>query len=582
MSGQDGERLPSQFAPFNELWREFGSQDSSDDRVRAAFLANLRHELRTPINAIISYSEMILEDLEGETDKSFAEDLQKIRSAGERLLRIVGDILSPSAAERSEGVDLEALGENMRYELRTPLDHVINYSEMLLEEADALNLPQAKSDLKKIHISAEKLLALVDQIVNLAKFGIDQADQTSTDAVKLKIKSQRSSGMDAAGGDAPLLPGLDDTSISNMISGVISSIQPLEAQDLERKKVRDGKLLLVDDNETNRDILSRRLQKEGYTVVTAVNGVHALEMIVNEPFDLVLLDVMMPELNGFQVLERLKKDPKYRHIPVIMISALDEIDSVVRCIEIGAEDYLPKSCNPILLRARIEASLEKKRFQDREAEYLKQIEEERKKSDRLLHVILPPSAVKELKENDAVTPRRYDNVAVLFCDIVGFTAYCEQRPPEEVVSNLQRLVETYEDYVEEHEMDKIKTIGDSFMATAGLLAPVENPVLNCVRCGLKMIDAARDMPVHWNVRVGVHFGAVVAGVLGRRQFLFDLWGDTVNVAARMESHGVSGAIMLSAHAWDQISDVSYGDSRGFVDVKGKGRLETFLFSGFIS
>src|SRR5262249_5605340 len=151
----------------------------------------------------------------------------------------------------------------------------------------------------------------------------------------------------------------------------------------------------------------------------------------------------------------------------------------------------------------------------------------------LLHVILPDQVVKELKATNGVRPRRYDEVAVLFADIFGFTPYCERHCPEEGVSPLQRLVEAREDSGLRHQVQKIKTSGDAFMAASGLLHRVENPVLNCVRCGLEMIAAAQALPTDWNLRVGVHVGQVVAGVIGHRQYLFDLWGDTVNTAARL-------------------------------------------------
>ncbi len=176
-------------------------------------------------------------------------------------------------------------------------------------------------------------------------------------------------------------------------------------------------LLVVDDNEDNRYTLMRRLKREGYTDVPfAENGQEALDRPAEQPFDLVLLDIMMPVLNGYETLERITSDMWLREIPVIMISAVDEMDSVVRCIEGGAEDHLPKPFNAALLRARIHASLEKKRLRDQEAGYLKQIEVEKKRADDLLHATLPAAAVHELKATNVVRPRRFEDVAVLFCD----------------------------------------------------------------------------------------------------------------------------------------------------------------------
>ena len=150
-----------------------------------------------------------------------------------------------------------------------------------------------------------------------------------------------------------------------------------------------GSVLVVDDNEVNRDLLARRLQRQGHAVTVAEDGVQALQLMRSEPFDLVLLDIMMPLMNGYQVLENLKADENLRHIPVIMISAVDDIDSIVRCIELGAEDYLSKPFNPVLLKARISACLEKKRLRDQEQTYLRELALEKEKSERLLLNILP-------------------------------------------------------------------------------------------------------------------------------------------------------------------------------------------------
>jgi adenylate cyclase len=281
----------------------------------------------------------------------------------------------------------------------------------------------------------------------------------------------------------------------------------------------------------------------------------------------------MPEMDGYQVLEHLKTDTVLRRIPVIMISAVDAIESVVRCIGLGAEDYLPKPFNAVLLRARVSACLEKKKLRDQEAVYMQQIESERRRADELLYAMLPPGAVRELKATSQVRPRRYDDVAVLFCDIVGFTLYCERNPPEKVVEELQALVGEFELIVRRHEMEKIKTIGDAFMATAGLLNPVPDPIMASLQCGLDMVAASRRIEPKWEVRVGVHFGPVVAGIIGQRQFAFDLWGDTVNTAARIAASANPGAVVTTGATWHRVRDRGRGRSLGHGDVKGKGSIE---------
>lgn len=333
-------------------------------------------------------------------------------------------------------------------------------------------------------------------------------------------------------------------------------------------------ILIVDDNENNRYTLERRLKREGYeNLGIAENGRQALEILAERPIDLVLLDIMMPEMNGYQVLEEMKSDMALRAIPVIVISALDDMESVARCIELGAEDYLTKPFNKVLLKARVGASLEKKKLRDQETLYLDRLEGEKKRADDLLRAILPPGAVRELKTTNEVKSRRYDHVAVLFCDVVGFTRYCDQHPPEQVVSELQALVAAFEDIAERHGMEKIKTIGDAFLATAGLLTAIDEPLLASIRCGLDMVAASRSIEPHWEVRVGIHQGPVVAGIMGQRQYLFDLWGDTVNIAARIVGQAAPGTVVISGPAWMEVRNRCKGKSRGMVELKGKGSFE---------
>lgn len=337
-----------------------------------------------------------------------------------------------------------------------------------------------------------------------------------------------------------------------------------------------AKILVVDDEPFNIDYLEQELEELGYDTISADHGREALQKIVLETPDLVLLDIMMPEMDGFEVLERLKRDRHSQNIPVIVISALSDIDYIVRAVELGAEDYLPKPFDPVLLKARLEASLEKKRFHDQERLYRQQIEAEKKRADELLHVILPPEIVAELKETNTVQPRLYQQVAVLFADIAGFTAYCDNHTPTEVIQHLQAVVEAYEALAAEHQLQKIKTIGDAFMAVAGLLKPVDNPVRQCVACGLAMVEATRQLPPDmWQIRIGIHVGPVMAGIVGHRQYLFDVWGDTVNTAHRIENRGSVDAVNLSAAAKDALAGHYDSALLGRFQLKGKGEMEIF-------
>ena len=334
------------------------------------------------------------------------------------------------------------------------------------------------------------------------------------------------------------------------------------------------RILVVDDEDFNRGLLLRHLKKEGFeNIETTDNGKQAMAMARAEGFDLVLLDIEMPEMDGIATLKAIKSDMRLRDIPVIMISGVEEMDSIVKCIELGAEDYLHKPFNPVMLRARVNTSLEKKRLRDLEASHLSRIKAEKKKADRLLNVILPAAAASELKATGKVAPRSYDDATILFCDIVDFTSYCNSHSAEQVVNSLQALFIRFEAITRSHRMEKIKTIGDEFMASAGLLRQCPDPLLSAVRCGLAMGQASKELEPHWDVRVGVNIGSIVAGVVGDQKYQFDVWGDTVNVAARMAGVGSASTVCMIHDAWLRVENDCDGRSLGRVEVKGKGEVE---------
>jgi class 3 adenylate cyclase len=515
------------------------------ERLRGLYRTDLAQALRAPAEAILGYAEMLAEDApDGDPQ---AADLERVRAAGARLLEVVGELLGPGGPMAAD--DPERAGSLVRHELRTPLNQIIGYAELLgdeLEEAaergDGAGAAR-RPDLERIAAAGRTLLGTIDALL-------------------------RFSAAEAAPGAVQI----DDLVDLARALGNRASSAATEA----------GTVLVVDDVELNRDVLARRLERRGHRPVHAANGREALERLREEPFDLVLLDMLMPELNGYETLRRMKQDPELAHVPVIMVTALEEAESVVRCLELGAEDYVTKPFDPVVLEARIAASIERKRLRDREALHLARIEEEKRRADRLLRVILPEVVVEELQSEDWVAPRRCPDVAILFTDVVAFTRYCDGHDPEEVLTALQEMVELFEACAERHGLEKIKTIGDAFMAAAGLLDPVADPVLACVRCGLDMVAGLSGLGSGWQVRIGVHCGEVMAGIVGHKKFLYDVWGDTVNTASRVESNGVAGAVCLSRAAWDRVARRCRGHSRGAIPVKGKGEMELFVVDGLVA
>ena len=336
----------------------------------------------------------------------------------------------------------------------------------------------------------------------------------------------------------------------------------------------DPTILLVDDIEDNRVTLAMHLEICGYSrLVMAADGCQALKEMRAQPVDLVLLDIMMPELDGYGVLQEMKADLELRDIPVVMISAIQDTKSVVRCIELGATDYLTKPFNPVLLKARIDKCIEQAHYRAQEAVYHQSIENEKRRADQILSTVLPKSIARELKRHGRLPPRLYEEVTVLFSDVVGFTAYSEKHPPDTVFAELEALVEHFEEIAHRHGLEKIKTVGDAFMATAGLLSPHDSPVRATVACGLDMITAAQSFGTGLGVRIGIDHGPVAAGIMGKSQFQYDVWGDTVNTAARIEGASRPGTVSVSGRAWLHLRHQAQGRSLGLIDLKGKQKIE---------
>lgn len=472
-------------------------------------LARLRHDIRTPLNAIIGYGDVMLEELLPGAPPAHAASLRVVVATGHRLLASVTRTLEDVRQETGE-----SLPDGLQLRLARGMSHDVGVIRAELGVLHQLGV--APDDLARIEAAVAHLWTYC----------------TREDLV------------------TPQDP------------------QPAAPALLQAAASITGRVLIVDDLAENRDLLQRRLQLMGHQTVTAADGPTALRILDGEPVDLVLLDALMPDMDGLQVLRRVRADARFRHLPVIMLSAMDGDEHVIRSLEFGADDFVTKPFNPVFLRARVSASLEKKRLRDAEEQARLALDTERARVEDLLRVILPPQVVGELKATGSVRPRRYDAVAVLFCDVVDFTRWCDEREPEHVVATLRAFVERLEDICDRHGLQKIKTIGDSFMAVAGMLRPSDAPVLDCVRAGLEMVEASPE----WRVRVGVHVGPVVAGVVGRTQYLFDLWGDTVNTAARVEAHGEPGAVCVSDAAWRGIADTCTGTPLSPIAVKGKGMM----------
>jgi adenylate cyclase len=333
--------------------------------------------------------------------------------------------------------------------------------------------------------------------------------------------------------------------------------------DSDRKLV-----LIVDDTPTNIAVVSGLL-KDSFQTKVATNGEKALAIATGtEKPDLILLDVMMPGMDGYEVCRRLKDNPATRDIPIIFLTAKTEELDEEKGFDVGAVDYIHKPFSGPIVLARVRTQLALQ-------EALTEARKARIQADQLLHALLPKKAADEIRAIGTVIPRRYENVAVLFCDVTNFTAYCDKHEPEEVVSRLDALFVIFERIAAKHGLEKIKTIGDGFMAVGGLLHKIDDPLGCAVRCGLEMTTTLIEAHLDWEVRVGVHAGPVVAGVVGQERYQFDIWGDTVNVAARMVGMSAPGSVAATKEIFDQTGSAFDGEALGEIDVKGKGTISVF-------
>jgi adenylate cyclase len=322
-------------------------------------------------------------------------------------------------------------------------------------------------------------------------------------------------------------------------------------------------VLIVDDTPTNIGIISGAL-KDHFRTRVATNGEKALILTTaDDKPDLILLDIMMPGMDGYEVCRRLKADKSTRDIPVIFLTAKTDVEDEKKGFELGAVDYIHKPFSAPVVLARVTTHIALQSA-------LQEAHQARREADKLLHCLLPEAAADEIRKIGTVIPRRYENVAVLFADVVDFTSYCDKHEPEDVVSRLDALFVLFEPVTEAHGLEKIKTVGDAFMAAAGLLKQTDDTLAASVRCGLEL--AAISQQLEWQMRVGVHVGPVVAGIVGQERYQFDIWGDTVNVAARIAGMGKPGRVTLTNDVWRHIADRFDGEILGQLDVAGKGAL----------
>lgn len=365
-----------------------------------------------------------------------------------------------------------------------------------------------------------------------------------------------------------------------------------------------GSILIVDDSLNNLSLLERILSRKGYKVGLASSGKLALDSVDLTQPDLILLDIMMPAMDGYEVCTRLKSNDRTRGIPIIFLSALVEVSNKVKAFNAGGVDYITKPFEPVEVVARVENQLrlrelelqltEKNKMYRREIAFREEAEIEtrlllettkfqKEQIEELLLNILPKPIADRLQDGQNIIADSFSDVSVLFADLVGFTNFASNKTATETVKVLNQIFSQFDQLSLQHGLEKIKTIGDAYMVVGGLPEPQENHAEAIAQMALDMQAAVASFNAKNNhsfsLRIGINIGGVVAGVIGLTKFSYDLWGDTVNVAHRMESNGISGKIQVTTAVYERLKDKFAFKMRGAIEIKGKGEMIVYLLLG---
>ena len=509
-----------------------------------------RAEFQAPVDAITGLVALLAEDWPDEASRG---DVDRLSAAAARLDAMVRSLLDPTTTQSlMAGRDATAASSHLRHELRTPITAILGYGELLAEEIEGGAGGAQAGTLGDMLEAARRLLAQIDAMVEFMRL----AHQGRGDEARHLLDH-----------DAALHEPME----------AIRSVLKEPALTGPRAL---GRVLVVDDNASTLDLLSRRLSRDGHEVTSCDNGEGALELLGTTAFDLVLLDLLMPGVSGIEVLRRIKGSPETAALPVIIVSALDEIESAVHCIESGADDYLTKPINPVLLRARMTASLERKFLRDRDQATTQKLRTEQERSEGLLLNVLPRSVVERFRNGESVIADSFASATILFSDLVDFTQTTATLPPDVVLELLNGIFSRFDRLTVEHGLEKIKTIGDAYMAAGGLPEACRDHAARAAAMALRMPDAvaeaSRALGQDLRIRIGLHTGPVAAGIIGKDKFIYDVWGDTVNVASRMEALSEAGRVHVTAETLAALDGRFGAEARAPIQVKGRGVMSTYF------
>jgi class 3 adenylate cyclase len=494
--------------------------------------ARLRERFLVPANAILAYAQLLHDRAAG---AEVLPDLARILACARE---VVGLLLAAEAVLTDDAAAAGPVLRDLHHDLRTPLSAIKGYAELLQEDGAA----EPQPELERLVATVRDLLLRVDVLGEAAGEGTVRREETARElAAALAATAGR------------LVPAAD----------------PQRAV---------GRVLVIDDHESNRFLLEDILTLAGHEVATVPSGAAGLAHLEADPVDVVLLDLLMPGMNGLEVLLALRARPQLAEVPVVVLSGVDNSDMIGQCLAAGAQDFIRKPFDATILRARIAATLERKRLRDRERLYLAEIQGEKQRAEALLDNILPRAVAERLGRGERTVADRMDEVTVLFADLVGFTTIAAQLPAANLVADLDRIVSLFDDLAAELGVEKIKTVGDAYLAVAGVPEPRPDHAAAAaalaLRMGATLAATAPLLHASYQLRIGLHSGPVLAGVIGRRKFSYDVWGDTVNIASRLQTLCVPGEVTLSQATRAALPAEFRTEPLGRVEIRGRGVFDT--------
>jgi class 3 adenylate cyclase/CheY-like chemotaxis protein len=346
----------------------------------------------------------------------------------------------------------------------------------------------------------------------------------------------------------------------------------------------EAHVLLVEDSRTQAMLMSRLLQAMGHRVTHVINGLLGLQVLRLGGVDVVISDIEMPVMDGFALLAAIHDDVELRHIPVLMVSVLEDLASIVRCLQLGAVDTLPKPCHEMILRVRLDACLERKRRHDKEQLLLTAIKHEKARADAVLLMVLPAAIAERLKAGEKTIADFYADTTVAFADIADFTHMAAGMSAVDLVEFLNRVFSAFDQVTERLGLEKIKTIGDAYLVMAGAPLARMDHTEAMAELALLLHQTAAKFPrpdgSPLRLRIGIHSGSVAAGVIGTSKFLYDVWGDTVNIASRLQTHAEPGMTLVSEATAIRLRGRFVLQDMGRADLKGVGLMRVSQLDGW--